>query len=127
MEEQLPYPWLRMKLKEKVAADLSGDVFAFHLKTKNFHRHTRGRHFHDYRLRRDDQADQIFVMTDVTAERARKIGATTLHFSSDIGKDQRLRDNNQGSVIPLAMLSEVCTDNRELTGFLRLTDEVCER
>ena len=61
---------------------LLADVFALYLKTKNFHWHMSGSHFRDYHLLLDEQADQIFAMTDDIAERARKIGGTTLPRSA---------------------------------------------
>src|SRR5229473_5129336 len=73
---------------------LLADVFALYLKTKNFHWHMTGNHFRDYHLLLDEQGEQIFAMTDDIAERARKIGGTTLHSISDISKHQRLKDNN---------------------------------
>src|SRR6266851_10003270 len=54
------------------------DVFALYLKTKNFHWHMSGRHFRDYHLLLDEQAEQLFAMTDDIAERARKIGGLTI-------------------------------------------------
>src|SRR6516164_7965970 len=66
------------------------DVFALYLKTKNFHWHMSGPHFRDYHLLFDEQADQIFAMTDPVAERVRKIGAPTLKSIGQIGKTQRL-------------------------------------
>ena len=63
---------------------LLADVFALYLKTKNFHWHISGRHFRDYHLLLDEQATQIFAVTDTIAERARKIGGTTIHSISDI-------------------------------------------
>src|ERR1700747_3376575 len=54
------------------------DVFALYLKTKNFHWHVSGPHFRDYHLMLDEQAEQIFAITDPIAERVRKIGGTTL-------------------------------------------------
>jgi starvation-inducible DNA-binding protein len=53
---------------------LLGDVNALYLKTKDFHWHMSGRHFRDYHLPLDEQAEQILAMTDEIAERARKIG-----------------------------------------------------
>ena len=73
---------------------LLADVFALYVKTKNFHWHMSGRHFRDYHLLMDEQAEQIFAMTDDVAERARKIGGTTLHSISDIARHQRLHDND---------------------------------
>lgn len=63
---------------------LLADVFALYIKTKNFHWHISGPHFRDYHLLLDEQASQILAMTDVIAERTRKIGGTTLHSISDI-------------------------------------------
>jgi len=106
---------------------LLADVFALYLKTKNFHWHMSGRHFRDYHLLLDEHADQIFAMTDAIAERARKLGATTLHSISDVAEHQRLKDNNAEFVAPKDMLEELRTDSLELTGFLRSTHEVCEK
>src|SRR5205807_2627007 len=103
------------------------DVFALYLKTKNFHWHMSGSHFRDYHLLLDEQATQIFAMTDDIAERARKIGGTTVHSISDIAQHQRLKDNNAEFVSPKDMLAELCADNQQLTRSLRSTHEVCEQ
>src|SRR5712672_630152 len=79
---------------------LLADVYALYIKTKNFHWHMSGPHFRDYHLLLDEHAEQIFAMTDDIAERARKIGGTTLRSISDIAKHQRLKDNNEESVTP---------------------------
>ncbi|PYU47184.1 MAG: hypothetical protein DMG54_01570 [Acidobacteria bacterium] len=86
---------------EEISNDLRrllADVFALYLKTKNFHWHMSGHHFRDYHLLLDEQAQQIFTMTDDIAERARKIGGNTLHSISEISKHQRLKDDNRESV-----------------------------
>jgi starvation-inducible DNA-binding protein len=106
---------------------LLADVFALYVKTKNFHWHMSGRHFRDYHLLLDEQAEQVFAMTDDLAERARKIGGTTLHSIGDIARHQRLKDNDQEFVAPPAMLTELCDDNQRLTRSLRSAHEVCER
>jgi len=106
---------------------LLADVFALYLKTKNFHWHMSGRHFRDYHLLLDEHSEQIFAMTDDIAERARKIGASTLHSISDISRHQRLKDNNEDFVDPSGMLTELRADNQQLTRFLRSTHQVCER
>ena len=61
-----------------------------------------GLHFRDYHLLLDEQADQIFAMTDDVAERARKIGGTTLRSVGDIVRHQRLRDNDEELSVPTA-------------------------
>src|SRR5258708_16236788 len=73
---------------------LLADAFALYVKTKNFHWHMSGAHFRDYHLLLDEHGDQIFAMTDDIAERARKLGGTTLHSISDISRHQRLKHNN---------------------------------
>src|SRR5512147_888825 len=72
--------------------DLLADVFALYVKTKNFHWHMSGPHFRDYHLLLDEQAEQIFDMTDDIAERARKIGGTTIRSIGDVARRQRIRD-----------------------------------
>jgi len=107
--------------------ELLADVFTLYLKTKNFHWHMSGHHFRDYHLLLDEQGDRLFAMTDEIAERARKIGGTTLHSISDISRHQRLADNNKDIVSAEDMLGELLADSRRLTGFLRLTHEICGR
>jgi starvation-inducible DNA-binding protein len=106
---------------------LLADVFALYLKTKNFHWHMSGTHFRDYHLLLDEQASQIFAMTDDIAERARRLGGTTIRSISEITKHQRLRDNNKEAVTANEMLLDLRNDNRELTRFLRATHEVCDK
>jgi starvation-inducible DNA-binding protein len=106
---------------------LLADVFALYVKTKNFHWHMSGQHFRDYHLLLDEHGEQIFGMTDDIAERARKIGGTTLHSISDISRHQRLKDNNEEDVAPKDMLVELCADNQHLTRSLRSAHEVCEK
>jgi starvation-inducible DNA-binding protein len=106
---------------------LLADVFALYVKTKNFHWHISGRHFRDYHLLLDEQATEIFAITDTIAERARKIGGTTVRSISDIARNQRLKDNNKEGVSPQEMIRELCEDNQQLTRTLRATHEVCDR
>jgi len=121
-------------LSRKAVAEISNelrlllaDVFALYLKTKSFHWHISGRHFRDYHLLLDEQAEQIFSITDEVAERARKIGGTTLRSISDISRHQRLKDNDEELADPKEMLAELCADNQHLTRSLRSAHRVCER
>jgi starvation-inducible DNA-binding protein len=97
------------------------------MKTKNFHWHMSGSHFHDYHLLLDEQADQVFAMTDVIAERARKIGGRTLRSIGDIARRQKLRDSDEEAMAPQKMLTELRDDNSQLTGYMRETHEICAR
>jgi starvation-inducible DNA-binding protein len=106
---------------------LLADTFALYIKTKNFHWHMKGRHFRDYHLLLDEHADQLFGITDEIAERARKLGATSLRSIGDITRHQRLQDNEREHLGPEEMLGELHGDNQQLTRFLRVTHEVCER
>ena len=113
--------------------DLSGalnlllaDVFALYLKTKNFHWHVSGPHFRDYHEMLDEQADQIYAMTDPVAERVRKIGGTTLRSISHIAKLQRVLDNDADYVSPLDMLAELRLDNTDLAARMRAVHGVCD-
>jgi starvation-inducible DNA-binding protein len=112
-----------------IAAGLAGllaDVFALYLKTKNFHWHMSGPHFRDYHLLLDEQSDQIFAMSDPIAERARKIGGTTIRSISDIAGRQRILDNNAEYVDPQDMLAELHGDNKQLVAEMRRVHEMCD-
>ncbi|MDR3530900.1 MAG: DNA starvation/stationary phase protection protein [Rhodopila sp.] len=105
-----------------IAAALNGllaDVFALYLKTKNFHWHMSGPHFRDYHLMLDEHSDQIFAMTDVLAERVRKLGQLTLHSIGEISRNQRIADNDAPFVTPQDMLAELREDNGELVKRMR--------
>lgn len=103
------------------------DVFALYLKTKNFHWHVSGSHFRDFHLLLDEQATELFAMTDPLAERVRKIGGRTLHSIGHIARTQRILDNDADFVTPQDMLAELCSDNRQLTSSLREAHEVCDK
>src|SRR5437868_10834482 len=105
---------------------LLADVFALYLKTKNFHWHMSGHHFRDYHLVLDEQAEQIFAMTDDIAERARKIGGTTLRSIGQIAREQRILDNDADYVDPQDMLAELRSDNQQLTREMRRVHELCD-
>ncbi|MER8692907.1 DNA starvation/stationary phase protection protein [Mesorhizobium opportunistum] len=112
-----------------IAAGLAGllaDVFTLYLKTKNFHWHISGPNFRDYHLLLDEHGDQIFAMTDAIAERARKIGGTTIRSISDIAGRQRILDNNADYVDPQDMLAELHGDNKQLVAELRRVHELCD-
>src|SRR5476649_2702419 len=105
---------------------LLADVFALYMKTKNFHWHVSGPHFRDYHLLLDEQADQIFAMTDAIAERARKIGGIALHSIGQIAKLQRILDNDADYVTPLDMLAELRDDNKQMVAHMRETHALCD-
>ena len=105
---------------------LLADIFALYLKTKNFHWHISGPHFRDHHLLLDEQGEQIFATTDAIAERVRKIGGTTLRSIGQIGRLQRLIDNEADYVTPTDMLAELREDNKQLVGFMRETHALCD-
>ena len=104
---------------------LLADAFALYMKTKNFHWHMSGPHFRDYHLLLDEQGEQIFAMTDVLAERVRKIGGTTLKSIGQISAQQRIPDNDANFVTPEDMLAELRDDNKSFIGYLRQVHELC--
>lgn len=112
-----------------IAASLTAllaDVFALYVKTKNFHWHMSGPHFRDYHLLLDEHSDQIFAMTDDIAERARKVGGTTLRSIGQIAKLQRIPDNDADFVTPEDMLAELKEDNLKLTQIMREVHDTCD-
>jgi starvation-inducible DNA-binding protein len=120
-------------LGAKASADIAGgmnailaDVYALYMKTKNFHWHMSGPHFRDYHLLLDEQADQLFAMTDAIAERVRKTGGSTLRSIGHISRIQRVLDNDADYVEPLDMLAELREDNQTLVARLRELHEVVD-
>src|SRR5271155_438599 len=105
---------------------LLADVFALYLKTKNFHWHMTGPHFRDYHLLLDEQAEQIFAMTDDIAERTRKIGGTTIRSIGHISRLQRISDNDADFVDPGDMLAEVREDNKALVLSMLAVHGLCD-
>jgi starvation-inducible DNA-binding protein len=123
----------RTDLSQAAVKDISAamnailaDVFALYVKTKNFHWHMSGPHFRDYHLLLDEGADQLFAMTDPIAERVRKIGGLTLRSIGQIGRTQRVLDNDAEYVEPLDMIAELAEDNRTLAARLREAHDVCD-
>ncbi|HVM78486.1 MAG TPA: DNA starvation/stationary phase protection protein [Stellaceae bacterium] len=113
----------------EISAALNGllaDVFALHMKTKNFHWHVSGPHFRDYHLLLDDQANQLFATTDVIAERVRKLGGKTMRSIGHVARLQRVVDNDSNYVAPAEMLTELRGDNQRLAMRLREAHELCD-
>ena len=105
---------------------LLADVFCLYLKTKNFHWHMSGPHFHDYHLLLDEHAEQIFGVTDEIAERVRKIGGTTIRSIGNIARLQRISDNDADYVAPGDMLTELHEDEKGLVLSMRAVHALCE-
>jgi starvation-inducible DNA-binding protein len=105
---------------------LLADMFGLYLKTKNFHWHVSGPHFRSLHLMFDEQAAQILASTDPIAERARKIGGTTLRSVGHIARLQRIADNDAAFVTPMDMLAELREDNMELVSRLREAHDLCD-
>jgi starvation-inducible DNA-binding protein len=115
--------------RKDIAAALTGllaDAFALYLKTKNFHWHMSGPHFRDYHLLLDEQAAQIYDMTDPLAERARKLGGSTLRSIGHIARLQRIADNDAAYVTPEDMLAELREDNAAVVAAMRSAHGVCD-
>jgi starvation-inducible DNA-binding protein len=123
----------RNRLGEEARRDISAalttllaDVFALYIKTKNFHWHMSGPHFRDYHLLLDEQSDQIFAMTDPMAERARKLGGTTLRSAGQISRLTRVLDNDAEFVSAPDMLAELAGDNGELASHMAEVHGLCD-
>jgi starvation-inducible DNA-binding protein len=114
---------------EKLSAALNtllADAFALYVKTKNFHWHVSGRHFHDYHLMLDEQSEAIFATTDQLAERVRKLGGTTLRSIGQISKLQTVLDNDEDYVPPREMLRELMEDNKHMAAAMRKAHKLAD-
>jgi starvation-inducible DNA-binding protein len=114
----------------EISAALNGliaDTFALYVKTKNFHWHVSGPHFRDYHLLLDEQGDQLFASIDVLAERARKVGGTTIRSVGQIAELQRIKDNDKSYVAAIDMLLELMNDNKAQIHSMREAHEVADK
>lgn len=123
----------RHRLSDEATADIAAalttllaDMFALYLKTKNFHWHVSGPRFRELHEMLDAQADEILAATDAIAERARKIGGTTLRSIGHVARLQRVLDNDADYVTPGDMIAELEGDNTELAGRLNETHVLCD-
>lgn len=106
---------------------LVADAFALYVKTKNFHWHLAGTHFRDYHLLFDEQADQIFAMIDVLAERVRKIGGTTIRSIGHISRLQNVKDDDALFLDAEEMLQHLLKDNKDFAKRMREAHAICEK
>jgi starvation-inducible DNA-binding protein len=120
-------------LHPEAVPDLSGaitllvaDAFALYLKTKGFHWHASGVRFPDHHRVLDEQATQLLTMTDILAERVRKIGGLTIRSVGHVARLQRVLDNDAEYVTPQDMLAELRDENRQFLAAMRETHELCD-
>lgn len=105
---------------------LIADTFALYIKTKNFHWHVSGRHFRDYHLMFDEQAEQIFSSIDDLAERVRKIGGTTIRSIGHIAQLTKIANNDEAFVAPHAMMAELIRDHQAIVARMRAAHGVAD-
>jgi starvation-inducible DNA-binding protein len=119
---------LGAKAKKAITAcvnPLVADAFALYVKTKNFHWHMSGSHYRDYHLLLDEQADQIFAMIDVLAERVRKVGGLTIRSIQHIKSLQHIRDDDDAYVKPRDMIKRLMEDNKMVAAEMRSAHKIC--
>lgn len=109
----------------KALNPLIADVFSLYIKTKNFHWHVSGSHYRDYHLLFDEQADQVFEMTDVLAERVRKLGGTTIRSVGQIQELSCINDDNDDFVDAKDMIRRLMDDNKRVLSNMRHAHKVC--
>lgn len=98
---------------------LLADLFTLYVKTKNFHWHVAGPHFHDLHLLFDQQGTEIFALTDIVAERVRKNGAPTLTSIAAIAAKSRIVGEDRTDIEAMAMVRELKSDNAILVQSIR--------
>ena len=103
---------------------LLADCYALFIKTKNFHWHVSGPHFRDYHLLFDEQAAEIFAITDLIAERVRKNGHNTLRSIANIAQYQSIADHDNLDIDAQDMLKILADDNRKLVHKIREVKEL---
>ena len=103
------------------------DAIDLQTQAKQAHWNVKGPNFIALHKLFDEVVEAVEDYVDEIAERARKLGGATLRSVSEITRNQRLRDNDDGRLSPADMLKELLDDNRQLTRFLRSSHELCDR
>ena len=98
---------------------LLADHVALYFKTKNFHWHVTGPRFRDLHLLFDEQAAEIQGQIDAIAERVRKNDAMTLTSIGSVAKATRIKDQDDTTLPPDAMVEELQADNAALVASLK--------
>lgn len=120
---------LNEKQRQEITASLNplvADAFALYVKTKNFHWHMSGSHFRDYHLLCDEQAEQIFAMIDILAERVRKLGGLTIRSIGQINHLKTIEDSEETFLEPDKMLQHLMNDNKDYATRMRRAHKICE-
>ena len=98
---------------------LLADHFALYVKTKNFHWHVTGPRFRDLHLLFDEQAAEVQGLIDAIAERVRKNDAMTLTSLGTLAKATQVKDQDDVTLPPDAMVKELRDDNAALVARLK--------
>ena len=98
---------------------LLADHMALYIKTKNFHWHVTGPRFRELHLLFDEQAAEIQGQIDAVAERVRKNDAMTLTSLGAMAKHTRIKDQDDVTLPPDAMVKELRDDNAALVASLK--------
>lgn len=98
---------------------LLADYFTLYLKTKNYHWHVAGPQFRDLHLMFDEQAAELFALTDVIAERVRKNGGDTLTGIGPIAGKASIKDDDRSKVDAMEMVKALRDDNVALVKAIR--------
>lgn len=101
------------------------DALALHTKAKSVLWHMSGSHSRDYHLMFDEQSDQIFPITDDTAERTRKTSGMATRSAGQIAREQRILDD-AGYVDLRYLLAELRSDSPQLTKERRRVHQLCD-
>ena len=96
------------------------------MKTKNFHWHMSGPSFRDYHLLLDEQAVQLYAMTDMIAERVRKVGGTTLRSIGHIGACSASSTMTPITSRPRTCWRSCAATTSSLASAMRATHGVCD-
>ncbi|MGB7407458.1 MAG: DNA starvation/stationary phase protection protein [Pontixanthobacter sp.] len=100
--------------KKALIDELNGllaDHMALYFKTKNFHWHVAGPRFRDLHLLFDEQAIEIRDQIDAIGERVRKQGEATLTSIGSVAKHTQIKDQDDTTLSPDAMVKELRDDN----------------
>ena len=116
--------------KTALVEELNGllaDHIALYIKTKNFHWHVAGPRFRDLHLLFDEQAVEIRDQIDAIGERVRKNDRMTLTSVGSVAKHTQVKDQDDTTITPDAMVKELRDDNAAMVKRLKGMKELADK
>ena len=114
----------------EIAATLGGvraETFNLYAKTKRLLWHMCGSDFREYRFLLEEQAEQLFTLTDAITACMRNLGGIDIRPIDHSDLSHRSIGGDVDFIAPEEVLADLRVDNQVLTGSLRSAQAFCQK